>query len=465
MEINPQPSFKVIKMDSKEKNRQKKHVTVRIVVCLLILLVGWAGMNGLASLKQPPAEAKAEERAIKVQTATARPEDYPVVITGYGEAKALTVVTIAPEVSGRLVYTHPMLKAGQIIPVGEVMFRIDPADYEAGLREAEAGVSQWKNTVARLKKQFSIDSQRLKTLERSAHLAKSEFERVRRLFETDRVGTRSGVDQAERAYNSASDQADQMAQAVALYPLQIREAQSSLASATARLSMAETNLSRCTVSAPFDARIKTVSMETGQFVSAGQHLLTLADDTILEIQVPLDSRDARNWLQFERLATHRQPTAWFGTLKPVVCTIRWTEDKHGSVWTGTLDRVVKFDQQTRTLTVALRVTAESAMGKGTHTLPLVEGMFCEVDIPGRTMRNVYRLPRQAVSFENKIYLVNTDNRLKTVAVTVERTEGEYVYVGQGLDPDDTVILTRLIDPLENALLEIADATDAGGHRS
>jgi hypothetical protein len=74
-------------------------------------------------------------------------------------------------------------------------------------------------------------------------------------------------------------------------------------------------------------------------------------------------------------------------------------------------------------------------------------------------------PRQAVSFENKIYLVNTDNRLKTVAVTVERTEGEYVYVGQGLDPDDTVILTRLIDPLENALLEIADATDAGGHRS
>ena len=447
-------------MNSKEKNRQKKHVMIRIVICALILIVGWAGMNGLASLKQPPAEVKTEERAIKVQTTTAQPRDYPVAITGYGEAKALTVVTIAPEVSGRAVYTHPTLKVGQIIPAGDVMFRIDPADYEAGLQEARAGVAQWQSSVARLKKQFAIDTQRLKTLERSAQLAKSEFERVKRLLETDRVGTRSGMDQAEMAYNSASDQADQMAQAVTLYPLQIREAESSLLSAQARLSVAATNLSRCTVKAAFDARIKSVSLETGQFVSPGQDVLTLADDTLLEIQVPLDSRDARNWLQFETPRNDRLPTAWFATLEPVECTIRWTEDKTGSAWTGRLNRVVKFDQQTRTLTVAVRVTAESAMGKGNRALPLVEGMFCTVDIPGRTMRDVYRLPRQAVSFENKAYLVNADSRLKTVDVTVARIEGEYVYVSQGLTPGDTVILTRLIDPLERALLEIADTTAA-----
>ena len=77
------------------------------------------------------------------------------------------------------------------------------------------------------------------------------------------------------------------------------------------------------------------------------------------------------------------------------------------------------------------------------------------------MRAVYRLPRQAVSFENKAYLVNADNRLKTVDVRVERIEGEYVYVGQGLNPGDTVILTRLIDPLENALLEFADDSANG----
>ncbi len=445
-------------MNSEQKSRQKKHVMIRIVICTLILLVGWAGMNGLASSKKPPTEAKTAERPIKVQTMTVRPQDYPVAITGYGEARALTVVTLAPEVTGRVVYTHPNLKTGRIIPLGDVLFRVDPADYEAGLQEARAGVDQWQNSVARLKKQFGIDTQRLKTLERNAQLAKAEFDRIRRLLKVDRVGTRSGVDQAERAYNSASDQADQMDQAVSLYPLQIREAQSSLMSAKARFSLAETNLSRCTVNTPFDARIKSVSMETGQFVSTGQNVITLADDTVLEIQVSLDSRDARHWLQFETPLNDHVSTAWFANLKPVECAIRWTEDKNGYAWTGHLSRVVNFDQQTRTLTVAVRVTAESATGKGNRALPLVEGMFCTVDIPGLTMRAVYRLPRQAVSFENKVYLVDADSRLKTVGVSVERVEGEAVYVSQGLNPGDTVILTRLIDPLEKALLEIADTT-------
>ena len=321
-------------------------------------------------------------------------------------------------------------------------------------------MTQWQATVARLKKQYAIDSQRLKTLERSAQLAKTEFERVKRLFEADRVGTRSGIDQAERAYNSALDQADQIAQAVSLYPLQTREAESSLASTRARLSVAETNLSRCEISSPFDARVQSVTVETGQFVSPGQNVLTLVDDSVLEIHVSLDSRDARHWLQFEPVGD-RQPTAWFGNLTPVECTIRWTEDKNGSAWTGILNRVVTFDQQTRTLTVAVRIDAPSAMGDDHRSLPLVEGMFCKVDIPGRTMRAVYRLPRQAVSFENKAYLVDADNRLKTVDVRVERIEGDYVYVGQGISPGDTVILTRLIDPLENALLEFADAHSNG----
>lgn len=452
-------------MDSKQKKRQKKHVMTRIAICALILVVGWAGMNGLAGLKKPPAEAKSEERAIKVQTTTVQPRDYPVSIIGYGEARALTVVTVASEVSGRVVYSHPLLKVGQVIPAGDVMFRIDPADYEAGLKEARAGVAQWQNTVARLKKQSSIDARRLKTLERNAELARTEYDRIKRLFEADRVGTRSGMDQAERAYNSALDQADQMAQAVELYPLQIREAESSLASAGARLLVAQTNLSRCTVRAPFDARIKSVSVETGQFASPGQNLLTLADDTVLEIQVPLDSRDARHWLQFETPGNDRLPAGWFSSLDPVECTIRWTEDKTGSVWAGTLNRVVKFDQQTRTLTVAVRITGESAMGNGGRMLPLVEGMFCTVQIPGRTMRQVYRLPRQAVNFENRAYLAGAGGRLKTVDVTVERIEGEYVYVGQGLSPGDRVIVTRLIDPLENSLIETAKTQAAGGPAS
>jgi hypothetical protein len=61
-----------------------------------------------------------------------------------------------------------------------------------------------------------------------------------------------------------------------------------------------------------------------------------------------------------------------------------------------------------------------------------------------------------VSFENKVYLSNAEGRLQTAAVTVERIEGEFVFVSRGLKPGDSVITTRLIDPLENVLLEIAE---------
>ncbi len=444
-------------MTIENENKQKQNkVSLYVATCVLIILVGATGMIALAKMKKSPAKAKQEEHAMTVETATADPSNYPVTITGYGQARSLTEVTISPEVSGRVMATHPHLKAGRVIPKGELLFRIDSADYTAGLQEARAGVTQWHNTVARLKKQLAIDKKRLKTIERSAELAQSEFERVQRLFKTDRVGTRSGVDEAERAFNGASDQADAMAQAVSLYPLQIREAQSSLASAEARFAVAQTNLARCEVKAPFTARIKSVDLETGQYVTPGAPVLTLADDTVLEIQVPLDSRDARQWLQFEKMPDEARTTAWFGKLKPVECTIRWTEDKTGSIWTGTLNRVVKFDNQTRTLTVAARIDAAAAAGKKPGDLPLVDGMFCAVDIPGRTMQNVIRLPRQAVTFENQAYLADADMRLKTVSVEVTRREGEYVYVSQGITPGDRVIVTRMVDPLESSLLQITN---------
>ena len=78
----------------------------------------------------------------------------------------------------------------------------------------------------------------------------------------------------------------------------------------ATLAFAEVNLQRCRVTSPFTGRIKTASVEIGQFVSPGQPLVTLADDTLLEIQVPLDAGDARQWLQFERKPSEN-PTAWF----------------------------------------------------------------------------------------------------------------------------------------------------------
>ena len=446
-------------LNHKKVKRPLQNIIFRILTCILILAVGIFGMNSLASLKKPPAAAKNEEHALRVEAIRAQPVDAPVVITGYGEVHVLTVVPISPAVSGTIVEIHPRLDAGEIIPAGEALFRIDPRNYAAAVQDARAVEMQWENTIRRLKKQFSIDRQRLCTLQRNRKLAEMEFHRLRDLFQENQVGTRSNVEKSEKAFNAAMDQVDQLNQALALYPIQIKEALSSLASARARLSLAVANLDRCTVATDFDARIKSVSIETGQYVAPGQQTLTLADDSTLEIQVPLDSRDARQWLQFTG-SRKDNGTAWFTGLEPVICSIRWTEAGGSRTWKGRLHRVVRFDRQTRTLTVAVRIDSGDATVNGAKGLPLVEGMFCCVDIPGKILTKIYRLPSWTVSYQNTVYKIQ-DSRLTTIPVKVARVEGDTAIVSEGLQPGDLVVSTRLADPLENILLEITTVNDQG----
>jgi multidrug efflux pump subunit AcrA (membrane-fusion protein) len=380
-----------------------------------------------------------------------RTASIPVTITGYGQVRTVTAVHISAEVAGQVVAVHPRLRVGERIATDEVLFRIDDRNYAAGVAQGMAEVDQLAGVVARLEKQARIDTQRLRTLERNRELAGHEFQRVRNLFDEHQVGTRSSVDRAEQAYNAAVDQADQMAQAVALYPIRIQEAKSTLAAARARLQLARANLARCEVRAPFDGRLTLAAVEQGQYVSPGPSLLTLADDRLLEIQVPMDSRDVRQWMRFTP-SSEPANQAWFGQPEPVACRIRWSEDKAGHAWHGRLHRIVAYDEKTRTITVAVRIAAADAVA-GNGDLPLVEGMFCSVEIAGRTLPQAFRVPRSAVSFKNTVF-VAMDGRLKTVAVQVARLDGDHAYITGGLNEGDTVIVTRLVDPLENSLLEV-----------
>ncbi len=429
-------------------------VIIRIIICIVVLVVGFLGMNKLANLKEPPVEAKQSERVLQVKGKTVTTEDIQTTLSGYGEVKPVNTVAISPEVSGRVVYVHPNLEVGGIIPHGQTLLKVDSRVYVATHREAVAALHQLENTVLRLEKQYSLDQDRQATIERNRELAGLDFQRLQQLYKVNNVGTRSGVDKAEQAYNAAIDQADQMANALTLYPLQIQEINSSIEAAQARISIASVNLERCRITAPFEGRVKSVAVETGQIVSPGQPVITLADDTNLEIRVALDARDARRWLQLEARKSNMSGS-WFSKPIPVSCAITWTDNPEAPPWTGELNRVVQFNPQTRTLTVAVQIKSREQSRKEDTAFPLVEGMFCRVDIPGKSLRGVIRLPRWSVSFENTVYMANDQSRLTTVPVTVIWHEGEDVFISKGLNPGQTVVVTRLTDPLENTLLAVS----------
>ncbi len=398
---------------NKEQNKKGMvaTITIRVVACLIILLVGFGGFKFLKGRKKAPAQAAHAETVIKVEAVAASFMDIPVQIEAHGELRSIRNVEIAAEVAGTVAEVNPRLHTGEIIAQGELLFAIDDQDYRS---------------------EYESNKTRLAILKRDKVLTANELMRVLTLFEKNKVGTRAGVEKAEQAANNSADRLAQVQQA---------------------MTRAKINLERCRITAPFTCRITFKKIEKGQYVAPGKIVLGLADDSILELEVPLNSRDAFQWLQFvaEKPGTPKMSEAWFAHLKPVQCQVVWTEDSQNKA-VGVLNRVSSFDEKTRTVKVIIHLDAKQ-FAKTRQSMPLVAGMFCRVAIPGSVMTHVVELPRWAVSFENTVYVIR-DNRLETVPVQVARVQENKAYIKEGLKEGDMVITTRLVNPLERSLVRI-----------
>lgn len=422
------------------------------------LLVGGGIMGLLLVFKRVPTEATIarDEKAIHVTVQEVHPEAVPVQIQGYGEVAVRRTVSITPQVPGKVVAVHPALVVGGTILEGEELFALDPRPYAAQVADAQAQLSRQESALERLRAETRNLEADLKSLRRNGELAAQHFARAKQLYE-EGVGSQSAMDEAERSLIDSRNEIDKLGRNLTLYPIRMAESESEIESARARLDLAQVDLEHTRVVAPFTARVAEVQLEKDEIAPLASSVVVLADDSVLEIAVPLNSRDARLWLPFatDGADATGESGSWFGDLPPVSCQIRWTEETGSRVWEGTLHRVERYDKASRTLTVVVRVTGDKVFAS--DRFPLVEGMFCEVTIPGRTMEGVYRLAPHVVSFENTVFVAEGD-RLKTVAVEVMRIEEEFTFVSGGLSPGDQVITTRLVNPLDQSLLSVTPAT-------
>ena len=394
--------------------------------------------------KQGPAEATAtdEEQTIRVEVYRAMRETVPVTISGYGEARALRDVPIAPEVSGRVAWVAPELIVGGVVVKDDVLLRIDSATYDTRMKEAEARVRQYTSSVRALELEFKNEQARLEAISRATELAGRQLSRAKQMVK-EGIGSTSDVEAAEREVVTAKNEQDLVARSVEVYPVRIEEAKSLLESAEEQLKLAQQDVDRTVIRAPFDGRITMADVEANQVITSGVPIMVLADDSELEISVPLDSRVARESLRFSS-TEENSGRSWFANLEAVECNVFWTEDPDASSWKGTLHRVETFDPQTRTLTVAVRIDPQA----GGKRMPLVEGMFCQVDIPSKPLENAVRVPLKALTVDNTVYTC-IDDRLKTTPVEVKRRDKTFAYVSEGLQDGDLIIATRLVNPLEN----------------
>jgi multidrug efflux system membrane fusion protein len=102
-------------------------------------------------------EATFERPPAPVSVATASTEDAPVYIDAVGKMVAREVVSIQPQVSGRITRIH--FTDGADVKVGELLFTIDPRPFQAQLYQAEANLAQAEAALSLAKVTFArVDS-------------------------------------------------------------------------------------------------------------------------------------------------------------------------------------------------------------------------------------------------------------------------------------------------------------------
>lgn len=422
------------------------------LVCIGIIAGSVTAAARMAASKKPPARKEKITGKMAVATVPAVEQDIALTVTGYGQADPVLQAKISPEVSGRVIEKHESLDQGGLVGKGDVLFKIDSVDYETSAEKAKIQVVLKKNEIAQLKVSFSRDQGRLEAIQQNTRLAKSEFLRLKTLYEKDRVGTLSSVETAEQSYNTLLDTEKNLEKSLDLYPLQISEAQNSLADARSDLKTAQLNVKRCIVKAPFSGRVKEADIETGTYITVGTTALTLADDTILEIQVPLSDKDA-----FEGLGLRRTPgqSARFSGLDQIQCRVQSVTGNVSADLQASLHRAVKYDAGSRTLYLAVRV---EPYGPDLSSIPLMDGMFCKVSFQGLPVAGAVKIPASVLNSDNTIYLARED-RLKTLPVTTVMEDGDVLYVSGGFEPEDQIITTVLSSPIENASLDILRSGD------
>jgi multidrug resistance efflux pump len=198
------------------------------------------------------------------------------------------VVRLAPDIGGRVEAVN--IADNQLARTGQVLFTLDPERYQIAVEAAEAqlaaaGLSVGASTAGLAASEASF-AQAQANLANARQQSKRTFDLVKRGFQT-----KSQSDQAQATLDTAIANADQALAEVerarqnlgprgASNP-QVRQAQAALR--RARRDLADT-----VVRAPSNGVITNRQLATGQYVSAGQPVMTFFDSSAIWVESEME---------------------------------------------------------------------------------------------------------------------------------------------------------------------------------
>ncbi len=368
------------------------------IVAILVVALGVAGAYFLIKLRKPPQREVPETLAPLVEVEQLRVRDIPMIVRGYGTVSPRVEVEIVPEVPGKVVQVHPRLKAGGLIRAKEQIIQIDPRDYELAVQQANAAVAE---------AQVRLDTEKAE-----AEVARKEWRQLHPNTEPSSP--------------------------LVLRDPQIRRAQASLESAKAQLAMADLRLERTSLSLPFDVLVINERIDLGQYVVVGQSLGAAYGIEAVEIEVPLEDDDLAWFDIFDN------PVQFNGKELPTKHTTAQVKADFagsGHVWKGRVVRTTgQVDRTSRMVSVVVEVRDPFDTSGGKP--PLLPGVFAEVLIEGKILKDAVAVPRDAVREGNKVWAVN-EGRLQILTLKIARADKDFAYISSGLDDGALIVVSSL----------------------
>jgi multidrug efflux pump subunit AcrA (membrane-fusion protein) len=396
---------------------------------LVLIAAGIGGAAWLESLK-PGAASRPPERAVSTAEAIIlQPRTDRVEIVGYGTTRAARVVTVAPEVNGRVVWVSPDLEVGAWIEADAPLMRIDRTDVESALASAQAEVAAAGAELDRLRSQEPFLEAQIATQQRTVELARADWERR---SDTDDVTTVADRDAAELNYRSAQQSLTQLQMQLAMLPAQIKTQQAVVARAESAVTVNETNLARTEIAAPRAGQIVFADAEVGQVATPGVPIARIAATESYEIPVIVDQSELRLLDLFPPQALPKALEAAIaaqgGTDLPRgypearIVSSAW--DYPGLGFDGRLVRIGAIDPATRT--VPLIVEVDEPWRALTRDMPpLMTGTNCRVRILGRERDDLLIIPERALRADATVYRLvdgRRDGDLRVGKLAIDRVD-------------------------------------------
>ncbi|HEV7683963.1 MAG TPA: efflux RND transporter periplasmic adaptor subunit [Pyrinomonadaceae bacterium] len=384
---------------------------------ILLLAVG-----ALAGCAKNAAQQGFERPPAPVAVTAAVAEDVPTYLDAIGKTVAREVVTIQPQVSGRITKIH--FTDGANVRKGDMLFTIDTRPFEASLAQAQANVSKdqalKKQAEANLAKEIAqakwgeVQVNRYRTLAEQGVVPREQYEE----FRANQDSLNANVGSARAAVNSAAE---------------------SIKVDTAAVESAKVQLSYCFIRSPIDGRAGQRLVDVGNVVNPGGpsgNTGTAGETTnsingLLVIE-RLDPIYADFTISQNNLADVQQQMK-AGRLRTEVRL----PDVEGEMVVGQLTFLNNSVADT-TGTVNLRATIPN----GGHIF--WPGRFVNIRLVLNTIHQAVLVPATAPQMSGKgsfVYVVKQDSTAEQRSVTLGQRQGDLIVVENGVAAGENVVTT------------------------